>query len=347
MIAAVRINVVEDGIPQPLSDHLKFEAFKDFPASSLTLTSRLMVAADWRASGATQVLLGAAYKIAQKRGSRFDFCACGPALVEIFELLGYRRYTSNFVDEDDGYQIPLVMVMEDAAYLLAIRSPFARLAIESKSGDNAVAWFTKHFGDHVAPVLTRRMNEEQFWEFLTERMHQTPLVGIPLLEGIRFADAKRLVKAGTVLRCKAGDRIVRAGEVGREMFVVLSGAVEVQGDAGNALTTLGAGALFGEIGLFSQSPRTANVVAKQDVEVLVLTQDFITRSMKSMPEVAAALLFNLSRILSARLRDSTRQWIDRLPIRLTPMTATCRVPPLSRVKLGIGWSRGVARDAEQ
>ena len=36
-----------------------------------------------------------------------------------------------------------------------------------------------------------------------------------------------------------------------------------------------------------------------------------------------------------------------LAIRLTPMTATCRVPPLSRVKLGIGWSRGVARDAEQ
>ena len=39
--------------------------------------------------------------------------------------------------------------------------------------------------------------------------------------------------------------------------------------------------------------------------------------------------------------------VRTLPIRLTPMTATCRVPPLSRVKLGIGWSRGVARDAEQ
>ena len=38
---------------------------------------------------------------------------------------------------------------------------------------------------------------------------------------------------------------------------------------------------------------------------------------------------------------------ESLPIRLTPMTATCRVPPLSRVKLGIGWSRGVARDSEQ
>ena len=39
--------------------------------------------------------------------------------------------------------------------------------------------------------------------------------------------------------------------------------------------------------------------------------------------------------------------VGSLSIRLTPMTATCRVPPLSRVKLGIGWSRGVARDAEQ
>ena len=38
---------------------------------------------------------------------------------------------------------------------------------------------------------------------------------------------------------------------------------------------------------------------------------------------------------------------EALPIRLTPMTATCRELPLSRVKLGIGWSRGVARDAEQ
>ena len=47
------------------------------------------------------------------------------------------------------------------------------------------------------------------------------------------------------------------------------------------------------------------------------------------------------------LEIATKHKVHPLPIRLTPMTATCRVPPLSRVKLGIGWSRGVARDAEQ
>ena len=48
------------------------------------------------------------------------------------------------------------------------------------------------------------------------------------------------------------------------------------------------------------------------------------------------------------LSDAQKNLLESfLPIRLTPMTATCWVPPLSRVKLGIGWSRGVARDAEQ
>ena len=49
-----------------------------------------------------------------------------------------------------------------------------------------------------------------------------------------------------------------------------------------------------------------------------------------------------------RATREIRELVQRiLPIRLTPMTATCRELPLSRVKLGIGWSRGVARDAEQ
>ena len=69
-----------------------------------------------------------------------------------------------------------------------------------------------------------------------------------------------------------------------------------------------------------------------------------------------ALSFLIGRLIPARflivLFDSFKLHrlgglLRTLPIRLTPMTATCRVPPLSRVKLGIGWSRGVARDAEQ
>ena len=61
---------------------------------------------------------------------------------------------------------------------------------------------------------------------------------------------------------------------------------------------------------------------------------------------------NAERFIQTALREwayarAYETFDQRLPIRLTPMTATCRELPLSRVKLGIGWSRGVARDAEQ
>ena len=51
------------------------------------------------------------------------------------------------------------------------------------------------------------------------------------------------------------------------------------------------------------------MVATDDVEVLVLTQDYLKRAMAAMPEVAAQVLFNLSLILCRRLKDATRSWI--------------------------------------
>ena len=69
---------------------------------------------------------------------------------------------------------------------------------------------------------------------------------------------------------------------------------------------------FGEIALFSESRRTADVVAAEDSEVLVVTQEFIERSMKALPDVVSKLLLNLTQILCDRLGASTRQLIDKV-----------------------------------
>ena len=83
-----------------------------------------------------------------------------------------------------------------------------------------------------------------------------------------------------------------------------------------------------------------------------LKKEAILRRSKKPIELHECKLFPISSIPFRYRLDIFVEplgiFIDKtLPIRLTPMTATCRVPPLSRVKLGIGWSRGVARDAEQ
>ena len=160
------------------------------------------------------MLLGAAYKGARKQGSKFDFCACPPTLVEIYECLGYRRYIDNFVD-DDGYQVPLVLIMEDLGRLQSSRSPFAKLALDYKNGSDALLWFERKFPEYAGPAGQARMDEDEFWEFLTDRMHQTPLVDIPILKDIPFNDAEKLIRSGSVLRCRAGDHIVRIGDLER------------------------------------------------------------------------------------------------------------------------------------
>ncbi|MGB1110296.1 MAG: cyclic nucleotide-binding domain-containing protein, partial [Gammaproteobacteria bacterium] len=105
------------------------------------------------------------------------------------------------------------------------------------------------------------------------------------------------------------------GEVGNELFVLLSGVAEVFGQTGEtrrSIAVLGKGDVFGEIAFLSESPRSAEVRAVTDLELLVLTQESMQRAMARMPEISARILFNLSLTLCERLRDSTRNWLSQM-----------------------------------
>jgi voltage-gated potassium channel len=68
-----------------------------------------------------------------------------------------------------------------------------------------------------------------------------------------------------------GEMIIKKREIGRELYVIQSGDVEVIAD-GTLVATLHKGEVFGEKALLTDAPRTANVRAKTAVDVLVLTR---------------------------------------------------------------------------
>ncbi|HET6613236.1 MAG TPA: cyclic nucleotide-binding domain-containing protein [Kofleriaceae bacterium] len=70
----------------------------------------------------------------------------------------------------------------------------------------------------------------------------------------------------------AGDAILREGEANDTLFVVVSGSVEVT-SGGEALASLGTGAVVGEMSLISRQPASANVTAATDTVVLCLGRD--------------------------------------------------------------------------
>lgn len=322
ILGTVRVSV-GDGreLPAVLDEAYSLSRFREFAGARMSFTSRLVVAEKWRATPALAVLLAAAYKLCRSHEVLFDFSHCRPSQLAAFQRLGYRGCGPNYVGKH-GLEVPLVLPLTDVAHLQQVRSPLARLASAYENDAAAAAWFKQIYPDAQTDIDRAAMNEESFWTYLSQRLHEPPLLGVPLLRDLTFAEAKALVASGTVMKCNAGAPVIRAGDTANEMFVLLSGVVEVRagGITDRVVATFDRGELFGEVAFLSRVRRSASVVAVTDIEVLVLTQDFLRRIMEKYPSVASRVLFNLSVILCKRLVRTTAAiaGTDELPRESAP-----------------------------
>ena len=91
-----------------------------------------------------------------------------------------------------------------------------------------------------------------------------------------------------------GEMVIRAGDPGSSMFVVHNGKVSVQitenGRPRN-IATLNEGDFFGEMALFTGEPRTANVVALEETEVLEIGHGAMKRVFDTNPDLVESLSF--------------------------------------------------------
>ena len=117
-------------------------------------------------------------------------------------------------------------------------------------------------------------------------------------------------------RFRAGDVLIRRGEVERAIYIVIAGALEVvsvEGDAsGVRVIPVPTGSVIGEIGFFDARPRSATVRAVTDGEVRRLDHEGYDALAGSDPALARTLLFELGRILAVRLRQTNefiRGWL--------------------------------------
>ena len=87
-----------------------------------------------------------------------------------------------------------------------------------------------------------------------------------------------------------GETVTRQGGVAHWLYILVSGRVEirVRGDGvSRDVATIEAPSFFGEMGLMTGDPRSADVVALSDVECYRLDKDAFDHVMKARPEVAA------------------------------------------------------------
>jgi predicted RND superfamily exporter protein len=164
----------------------------------------------------------------------------------------------------------------------------------------------------VLPALLATTKIITLWDLVGVKLGEDPTRTIPLLAGLRPAQARIVVLMGELRHFPPGAEIIKSGEQGTEMFVIVNGATEVwvgNGDERHKVAELRRGDVFGEMALVRQYERSANVVSRQDVEVLAVDERFLQRIQRRYPRIAARVFLNLTRILSDRLQRMNEQLV--------------------------------------
>jgi predicted GNAT family N-acyltransferase len=274
-----------------------------FPVSEQkqAVLSRLVVRADHRDTLLAPQLLFAAYDAFRAADGELLFLSCAANTVSLYEVMGFRRYKPGRVAADGGFRLPMVMITGDWTYFEAVKSPLLDNVQQFPPNVTLGDWFETSHPEHARPASVRVLAREEFLRNFASRMNDE---SIPLLEDLEGDEKEHLFLAADHQDARAGERILARGEGGNAMYLILEGAVEVLGERGGqrrVLGTLGAGQIFGEAGFLMNTPRSADVVAIADSQLVVLDVDAFARLSLHRPTVALKVMRNLCRTLCLRL----------------------------------------------
>ena len=310
VVGELRFTCLAD-VPDPadlIASFVMAPAIEAFGRAGNGLASRLLL--DPTVSDGTSIpaLLGAVHEAALERGVRLLHTACSPHLVPFFEHLGFRHYTEALVAEPGRFRVPLVMLVRDRDYLDRIRSPLVSVVARQSTDPEAATWFARTFPQYAVTPRPALLPADVFFSLLAARVAGDPLHAVGLFRGLGPEETERVLARATVVRTEPGERIVRQGEQGDALYVLLAGVAEVRlKESPNfPIALLGAGDSFGEIAFLTARRRTADVVARTNCEAIALSGTFLRSFLTVEPLATAKLLLNLASTLAERLSDTTR-----------------------------------------
>lgn len=137
----------------------------------------------------------------------------------------------------------------------------------------------------------------------SKRAYIENLRKIALFNGCTNKELDRIARSGDEVKMAQGDVLTDQGQTGREAFIVLEGTVTVKRN-GRKVTTLGPGAIVGELSLLDHGPRTATVTCETDCRIFVISQRHFLAVLDDVPTISHKLLDSLA----GRIRELDRAY---------------------------------------
>ena len=160
-----------------------------------------------------------------------------------------------------------------------------------------MAWPTQELFLHeVNDEMRARQRNEKF------ARNVDALRSVDFLAALPASEIEKLARTAEVHLYAEGEAIVRKGDTADDMYIVQSGDVSVMVTRENGfgdrreVAVLGAGKFFGEMALMTGEPRSADVIAKTDSELLVVSHGAFHATLAAHPELAETV----SRVIAER-----------------------------------------------
>jgi len=122
-----------------------------------------------------------------------------------------------------------------------------------------------------------------------------------------------LKKLGNIKRLCKGDYLFKQGDPGSEMYILLSGKIDVMVGSGSGpfekIAELGPGGFIGEMSILEDMPRSASAFAAEDTIVLSIGKNNFMDFISNQPEIA----YKIMKGLSARIRRLNEELLHLRP----------------------------------
>jgi CRP-like cAMP-binding protein len=140
-----------------------------------------------------------------------------------------------------------------------------------------------------------------------------PTFGV--FEGLSKKETSRIFDVGVILPIEEGKILFHKGDIGHEMYLVLTGKIDIydEYDTGSKtgterLAELRPGELFGEMAMFETShKRSAHALASEPSQLLVLSEETINKFIEK--KVPRRFLANIISLLCRRLRVTNSMYM--------------------------------------
>lgn len=124
---------------------------------------------------------------------------------------------------------------------------------------------------------------------------------LPLFSVLDPSNLDLLATSSDVMTFNPGQTLFRQGDKGREAYVIVSGEAQIITEAPEGvitLTSLGENQFVGEIATLIDVPRTATVVAMEDLTTLVISKEMFFYLLEKFPALGIQVMCELARRVS-------------------------------------------------